>query len=510
MKKYSIVMAATLALALGAGCVKETSGEVPGVLLEVESIGGGTKVTVDGTQTYWTTSDRVNINGESKSIQRTRVGSEWKYYAADIPNVPAGGRHFAFYPGNYAPQADGGRTYAEPDHWWDEDIDAGRVFSFALNRQHIYTRIDRRQELYLLPLVAVAASNGGAQPPALLFRHLAAVVQVDIVNPMNVVLAIDSVVVEAATSALHGTCTFTLDPGTGEPTVAGPGSGGFYGARSVCLKRDRPGNWRVDPNSRCNVQLPVPPLPAGEALTVRVYGALATPIEQGGLYYYAGRHYNSFDNLRRHGDVDKFTFERTATLQQPLGRKGLLHATAEIHPDGHLVDEVGSITQFSRFSLSSTKKVLFPGVNDVFWDPHDPEAQLISQAEIYHLLHGRPQSARFLFTVADGELNLVIFPDGTTAESVIAAFNLTDGTYINNYAVSPPLELEIAETYPLGCANVPFLLTPGTDGHYINLSDGYLGLTGDTYGTLPEHTPEGAPLTYTYSDLKVFPLIGGN
>ena len=508
MKKYSILLAATLALALCAGCVKETAGEVPGVLLEVESIGGDAKVFVDGTQTYWNhTSDRVNINGQSCAVRRTQVGSEWKYYAADIPNVPAGGRHFAYYPASYCPQAVDGRTYAEPDHWWDEDIDAGRAFSFTLNRRNVYIKANNRQSLDKLPLVAVAASDGGGRPPALLFRHLAAVVQVDIVNPMSRTLYIDSVVVEAATSALHGTCTFTLDPATGEPTVAGPGPGGSYGARSVCLKYASPSDWRVHPNSRCSVQLPVPPLPAGEALTVRVYGVLAEPIENGtSTYYYAGRHFNTFVLYRAHGDVDKFTFERTATLQQPLGRKGLLHATAKIRPDGHLVDEAGSIAQFSLFSLSATKQVLFPGVNNFIQHLNSDVSESISRAEIDYLLHGRPQTARFLCSIVDGEFNLVIFPDGTTAESVVAALSLADATHLN--IPDEPTQLTISDTYSLGCANVPFpQIISGTNGHYVNLSDGYLNAGGYTYDTIPNH---GGEMTFTYSDLKVVPLIGGN
>lgn len=507
MKKYSIVMAATLALALGAGCVKEPAGEVPGVLLEVESIGGGAKVVVDGTQAYWKTSDRVNINGVSQFVQQTQVGTEWKYYAANIPNVPAGGRHFAYCPAVDCPQAVEGRTYADPGHWWDEDIEAGRVFSFNLQRRNLYSRVPRGQILNNLPLVAVAASDGGGRPPTLLFRHLAAVVQVDIVNPMNRKLQIDSVVVEAATSALHGTCTFTLDPATGEPTVAGPGPGGSYGARSVCLKYENPREWQVHPNSHCNVQLPVPPLPAGEALTVRVYGVLAEPIENGNYsYYYAGRHFNTFESIRIHGDVDKFTFERTATLQQPLGRKGLLHATAKIRPDGHLVDEAGSIAQFSLFSLSATKQVLFPGVNNLIQHLNSDVSESISRAEIDYLLHGRPQTARFLCSIVNGEFNLVIFPDGTTAESVVAALSLADATHLNIPA--EPTQLTISDTYSLGCANVPFpQIISVTNGHYVNLSDGYLNAGGYTYETIPN---PGGEMTFTYSDLKVFPLIGGN
>ncbi len=509
MKKYSIVMAATLALALGAGCVKEPAGEVPGVLLEVESSDGGAKVVVDGTQTYWNhTSDRVNINGQNCNIQRVQVGTEWKYYAADIPNVPAGGRHFAYCPAVDCPQAVEGRTYAEPDHWWDEDIEAGRAFSFTLQRRNLYSRVSGGQRLNNLPLVAVAASDGGGRPPALLFRHLAAVVQVDIVNPMSRTLQIDSVVVEAATSALHGTCTFTLDPATGEPTVAGPGPGGSYGARSVCLKYESPSNWRVYPDESCSVQLPVPPLPAGEALTVRVYGVLAEPIEiTHSTYYYAGRHFNTFVLSRPHGDVKKFTFERTATLQQPLGRKGLLHATAEIRPDRYLVDEAGSIVQFSLFSLSPTKQVLFPGGDPFSTAPPHPEHESISRAEIYHLLHDRPQSARFLPCIDPDsrEGYLVIFPDGTTAESVVTALSLSDATCLNDpYS---HIQLSMPVTQPLGCANVLFNLTPGTDDHYINLSDGYLHSTGNIYETISNYNNE---FTYTYSDLKVFPLIGGN
>lgn len=481
-----------------------------GLVLHIEgSAATGAKPAVDGINTAWINGDIVSINGSECTVSVS--GS-----TATLPNVtaPRSGEHyFAFSPASLCPQADPNVGYADPDFWWEHHLAEGSEFRFTYPREYTYEESSGRQKL-ASPMVAVA----GHDASSLTFRHLAAALQVEIVNPMNKSIYIDSVVVEAANACLNGDASFTIAPSTSEPstllpTVTSPSaSSPTYFERSVRISfsgQSAPSfspsplasGTRISENSSLNVQIPLPPLPAGTQLTVRVYGKTATPM---------GNNNNPIVGRQGNATPEKFTFQRQASLTTDLGRTALIRAGAPIRPDGDLLDEEGSISRLSVFSLADNKQVLFR--RNCTTGTYTP-----SMAEIDSLTTNSSRAeARFLrLESASGVSSyLIIFPDGTTMASVRSNFGIDDNSLpddkFNNYngATTPSiLSLETRARNSCNTHGYLFLKT-GTNStrNYYKLSDGYMTGSGST---VDEYRPGYGSFVQEYEvDFKAVSLIG--
>ncbi len=365
---------------------------------------------MDGVRTAWLDGDPVSINGQTCSVS---VSGN----AATVQNItaPGSGEHwFAFSPASLCPQPSSSED--PDDFWWEGRLAAGEAFDFEYPREYDYAVTTTGLQAAAFPMVAVAAGNA----TSLTFRHLAAAVEVHLSNPMNVAIEVDSVVVEAATACLNGAASFTLDDTTGIHTVAAPAEASpSYDRRSVRLTM--PDGWTLAAGGNCPLQLPVPPLPDGEQLTVRVHGRTAVALANydGGSTWM----YLVIRNQPSWGDIRDFTFSHSAALAAALERTHLVKARAEIRPDGHLLDSERSISRLSLFSLSDTKKVLFKKYQ------YDQTASapyiMPTRAEMEWLLWHRPQDARYTRVEYSNPMEAgntikyyIIFPDGYTAESV--------------------------------------------------------------------------------------------
>ncbi len=499
MKHHRLISLLAACLALCA-CQPDTD-HADGLVLHIEgSAAPGAKPAVDGINTTWLDGDLVSINGAERTVSVS--GS-----TATLPNVtaPRSGEHyFAFSPASLCPQADPNVSYANPDFWWEHHLAEGSAFRFSYPREYQYEVSSGRQNL-ASPMVAVAAHNASS----LTFRHLAAALQVEIENPMNESIYIDSVVVEAANACLNGDASFTIAPSTLVPSITSPSaSSPTYFERSVRISFPGQSGPGVFPgslasgalilgNSSLDVQIPLPPLPAGTQLTVRVYGKTANPMGSNSSPL-VGRQGNSSAN------IEKFTFQRQAPLTAALGRTSLFHARAAIRPDGHLLDEEGSISRLSVFSLADNKQVLFR--RDCTTGTYTP-----SMADIKYLttIASRAE-ARFLRLDFAMYRCLIIFPDGTTMASVRSNLGSVPDDKFNNYNGDPDppstLFFEIATRNLCNTLGYLFIKT-GTNStrNYYKLSDGFMTGSGNT---VDEYLSYGDIVQDYEVDFKAVSLIG--
>ena len=349
MKYLRIIALLAAGLAFGA-CQPDLPADLAdGLVLHIEGAAApGAKPAVSGINTSWLDGDAVSINGAERTVSVS--GSAARLAGVTAPR--SGEHHFAFSPAALCPQPDPNIAYADPDFWWEHHLADGSAFRFSYPREYQYDAHGGQQKL-ASPMVAVAAHDASS----LTFRHLAAALQVEIENPMNSDISVDSVVVESASACLNGSAAFSIDPSSFEPSITAPAAASpSYAQRSVCLSLRRPsvligGGTLISAGSSLAVQIPLPPLPSNTTLSVRVYGQTQAMLD---IYSRkVGRHGNST------GPIQKFTFQHQATLSVDLGRKALIHARAEIRPDGHLLDADGSISRLSVFSLAADKQVLF-------------------------------------------------------------------------------------------------------------------------------------------------------
>lgn len=358
-------------------------------------------------------------------------------------------------------------------------------------------------------MVAVAAHDASS----LTFRHLAAALQVEIENPMNESIYIDSVVVEAANACLNGDASFTIVPSTIAPSTLVPSitapsaASPSYFERSVRISfpgRSGPGVFPgslasgalILGNSSRDVQIPLPPLPDGTQLTVRVYGKTALPMGSNS-YPLVGRQGNSGAN------IEKFTFQRQAPLTADLGRTALFHARAAIRPDGHLLDEEGSISRLSVFSLADNKQVLFR--RDCTTGNYTP-----SMADIQYLTTKTSRAeARFLRLDFAMYRCLIIFPDGTTMASVRSNLGSVPDDKFNNYNGDPDPPSTLFHDFATRelCNTHGYLfIKTGTNStrNYYKLSNGFMTGSGNT---VDEYLSYGVVQDYEV-DFKAESLIG--
>lgn len=522
MKHHRLISLLAACLALCA-CQPDTD-HADGLVLHIEgSAATGAKPSVDGINTTWLNGDLVSINGAERTVSVS--GS-----TATLPDVTApnsGEHYFAFSPASLCPQADPNVSYADPGFWWEHHLVGGSAFRFSYPREYQYEVSSRRQNL-ASPMVAVAAHDASS----LTFRHLAAALQVEIENPMNVSIYIDSVVVEAASACLNGDASFTIAPSTSEPSTFEPSitapsaASPTFEQRSVCLSlvssSQTPG-YIIGPDGTLSsstgtsirsgrtlaVQIPLPPLPQGEQLTVRVFGKTANPM--GNYYPLVGRQGSGNVN------TGKFTFQHHAQLTADLGRTALIRARAAIRPDGHLLDEEGSISRLSVFSLADDKQVLF------YRDPTSNGNYQPSMAEVDSLITSTARAeARFLVLEYNNTIlrrrYLIIFPDGTTMAGArsglgIDSSQVPDDKFNNhNGPNSAPSHLYHESMIQNTCNTHGYLLllTGGNDYmNYYLLSDGCMTPSGITHTVDLIPTPyHGNLMTYNRLNFRAFGLIG--
>ena len=499
MKHHRLISLLAACLALCA-CQPDTD-LADGLVLHIEgSASTGAKPAVDGINTTWLDGDLVSINGAERTVSVS--GS-----TATLPNVtaPRSGEHyFAFSPASLCPQADPNVSYAAPDFWWEHHLAGGSEFRFSYPREYQYEVSSGRQSL-ASPMVAVAAHDASS----LTFRHLAAALQVEIENPMNSAISVDSVVVESASACLNGSAAFSIDPSSFEPSITAPAAASpSYAQRSVCLSLRTSalfgGGSLISAGSSLAVQIPLPPLPSNTTLSVRVYGQTQEMLD---IYSrMVGRHGNST------GPIQKFTFQHQATLSVDLGRKALIHARAEIRPDGHLLDTEGSISRLSVFSLAADKQVLF-------YRNSTSGSYTPSRSDISYLTTSTDRAeARFLVLDYSDRKYLIIFPDGTTTADARDKLGIYDSSELpdnkfNDYngPSSTPPSLSFDIMIQSRCNNSGYLLlitkpNPYQENFY-KLSNGFMYSSGRAGSVMPS-SPNPHLVTHAQVDFKAYPLIG--
>lgn len=417
--RHFISLLAATAMAFSA-CQPESPADLAGgLLLNIENTASaGAKPAVDGISTTWLDGDLITLNGTDCTVQVNG-------YAAKVQNAtkPHTSEHwFATSPAGLVASPEGAGEF-----WWEERLVANESFQFSYPREYTYAASFQRQ-MVAFPMVAVAAGNANS----LTFRHLAAAVQVQVETPMLMPIRLDSVVLEATSACLNGDASFTVDasfvPSISAPTSATPAS---YARRSVRI--DCSGSTSiVFSNQPLRIQLPVPPLPAGEELTVRVYGTTVMPLAN------IDEQWNrlAMRNSPSWGNVNEFVFSHSDTLASALERTHLISARAEVRPDGHLLDSERSISRLSLFSVSATKKVLFKRDQDA--TSVSAPYSMPSLGEMQYLMHSRP-GARFIRVKTSDRFTsstipyIIIFPDGHTVESVrgLEGMDVLDANYFN-------------------------------------------------------------------------------
>ena len=499
MKHHRLISLLAACLALCA-CQPDTD-LADGLVLHIEgSAAPGAKPAVDGINTTWLDGDLVSINGAERTVSVS--GSAARLAGVTAPR--SGEHYFAFSPASLCPQADPNVSYADPDFWWEHHLAEGSAFRFSYPREYQYDAHDGQQKL-ASPMVAVASHDASS----LTFRHLAAALQVEIENPMNSAISVDSVVVESASACLNGSAAFSIDPSSFEPSITAPAAASpSYAQRSVCLSLRTSalfgGGSLISAGSSLAVQIPLPPLPSNTTLSVRVYGQTQEMLD---IYSrMVGRHGNST------GPIQKFTFQHQATLSVDLGRKALIHARAEIRPDGHLLDTEGSISRLSVFSLAADKQVLF-------YRNSTSGSYTPSRSDISYLTTTTDRAeARFLVLDYSDRKYLIIFPDGTTTADARDKLGIYDSSELpdnkfNDYngpsSTPPSLSFDIMSQSR--CNNSGYLLlitkpNPYQENFY-KLSNGFMYSSGRAGSVMPS-SPNPHLVTHAQVDFKAYPLIG--
>lgn len=504
MKYLRIIALLAAALAFGA-CQPDLPADLAdGLVLHIEGAAApGAKPAVSGINTSWLDGDAVSINGAERTVSVS--GSAARLAGVTAPR--SGEHHFAFSPAALCPQPDPNIAYADPDFWWEHHLADGSAFRFSYPREYQYDAHDGYdahggQQKLASPMVAVAAHDASS----LTFRHLAAALQVEIENPMNYAISVDSVVVESASACLNGSAAFSIDPSSLEPSITAPAAASpSYAQRSVRLSlRGLSVGTPIRAGRSLAVQIPLPPLPSNTTLSVRVYGQ--TPVMLDINSRNVGRHGNSS------GPIDKFTFQHQATLSVDLGRKALIHARAEIRPDGHLLDAEGSISLLSVFSLAADKQVLFN--RNSTSGRYTP-----SRSDISYLTTSTDRAeARFLVLDYSDRKYLIIFPDGTTTADARAKLGIYDSSQLpdnkfNDYNGPSPAPSSLRTDIMIQgrCNDSGYLLLITKPGYnrenYYKLSDGFMSPSGHTSPEMPSN-PNPHIVTYDQVDFKASPLIG--
>ncbi len=480
MKYPRIIALLAAGLAFGA-CQPDLPADLAdGLVLHIEGAAApGAKPAVSGINTSWLGGDIVSINGAERTVSVS--GSAARLAGVTAPR--SGEHHFAFSPAALCPQPDPNIAYADTDFWWEHHLADGSAFRFSYPREYQYDAHGGQQKL-ASPMVAVAAHDASS----LTFRHLAAALQVEIENPMyNTPISVDSVVVESASACLNGSAAFSIDPSSFEPSITAPAAASpSYAQRSVRLSlRGLSVGTPIRAGRSLAVQIPLPPLPSNTTLSVRVYGQ--TPVMLDIHSTKVGRHGNSS------GPIDKFTFQHQATLSVDLGRKALIHARAEIRPDGHLLDTIeGSISLLSVFSLAADKQVLL--------NRNSTSGTYIpSRSDISYLTTSTDRAeARFLVLDYSDRKYLIIFPDGTTTADARAKLGIYDSSELpddkfNNYnGPSPaPSSLHFDIMIQGRCNDSGYLLLITKPRYnlenYYKLSDGFMSPSGRASPEMPSN-----------------------
>ncbi len=497
MKNLCIIALLAAGLAFGA-CQPDLPADLAdGLVLHIEGAAApGAKPAVSGINTSWLDGDAVSINGAERTVNVS--GSAARLAGVTAPR--SGEHHFAFSPAALCPQPDPNIAYADTDFWWEHHLADGSAFRFSYPREYQYDAHGGQQKL-ASPMVAVAAHDASS----LTFRHLAAALQVEIENPMNRTISVDSVVVESVSACLNGSAAFSIDPSSFEPSITAPAAASpSYAQRSVRLSLRGYVGTRISAGSSLAVQIPLPPLPSNTTLSVRVYGQTTTTLDNYRMNYRmkVGRHGNST------GPINKFTFQHQATLSVDLGRKALIHARAEIRPDGHLLDAEGSISRLSVFSLAADKQVLF-------YRNSTSGSYTPSRSDIRYLTDSTDRAeARFLVLDYSEHKYLIIFPDGTTtadARAKLGAYVPDDKFNNHNGPSTAPSLLNDDLFIQTKCDNSGYLLLITKPGpyqeNYYKLSDGgFMSPSGLTVPNMPEDLDQ--LVTRNQVNFKAYPLIG--
>lgn len=489
--RHFIYLLAATAMAFSA-CQPESPADLAGgLLLNIENTASaGAKPAVDGISTTWLDGDLITLNGTDCTV--TVSG-----YTAKLTNVtaPRADEHwFATSPAGLVASPEGAGEF-----WWEERLVANESFQFSYPREYTYTASFQKQ-MVAFPMVAVAAGSAGS----LTFRHLAAAVQVQVETPMLMPIRLDSVVLEATSACLNGDASFTVDasfvPSISAPTSATPAS---YARRSVRLNCSTP--TLVTPGMPLRLQLPVPPLPAGEELTVRVYGTTVSALAN----YDNTWNMLAIRNQPNRGDVNEFVFSHSDTLASALERTHLINARAEVRPDGHLLDSERSISRLSLFSVSATKKVLFKRDQDAT-SVSDPYS-MPSLGEMQYLMHSRP-GARFICVNVNSRMlfgstpYIIIFPDGYTIDEVrgLEGMDVLNASYFNSHAVQ---NITTDEVFDISCHDHGFVVLIMGSGSTLAGSNLKYKLEGG-YLTPGGGLTDFYPLPSSERSLLVRPIIG--
>ena len=234
MKKA--VCLCVLALVALTACQKEEGG----LLLFVEDIDNGSKMAVDGNVLYWTTGDQVRINGDIATVNITTSGNT----ATTTVNVAEANTYYGVYPASiYSSNTNASYTLFLP-----------ATYTYATT-----TRSGRTYQNLQGPMVGYTTNRD------MMFKHVTAAVNVQIVNYYGFTIAVDSIVVSSDSYKLNGSVTVDM---TNVNVTAQTSS--TEGEKNVKMLFNGDADLHVFAGDSTIVQVPVLPVGSGNHFTVKV------------------------------------------------------------------------------------------------------------------------------------------------------------------------------------------------------------------------------------------------
>ena len=215
-KTYLLAAALTLA-----ACVKEEPASLPGTGSEVvdgvklalqvenpsDSTGtapNGTKVTTDGTYTYWHY-DNVTVNGLKYTVNRTSSTTNQSQTSITVTRS-----HGEYYVGTVGNITQDNPSYS--NYYQSFNVTYPDTYEYAYANNNL-------QVLYNLPMIAVAAPSA----TTLSFKQLTSLVAVKCTNTTLVPMKMSSIVLQASNRQLSGSAKASLDV-NGTPTLTSTAS----------------------------------------------------------------------------------------------------------------------------------------------------------------------------------------------------------------------------------------------------------------------------------------------
>lgn len=231
-----------VAMLLLAGCRKDPVTSSDRLTLSAEGRGGNAKMAVEGALAYWVTGDEVFINGETLTVSVDRANSS--------ATVTSGSGFAAPYCGVYPASicsslnvANASCTLVLPSSYTYATVTYGTI-----SLQSLQT-----------PMVAYAASGTN-----LMFKHVTAAINVEIVNHYGFTIEVDSLVVESNKYQLCGIRQIALD-NTISVSPVEVADAALRRVKMTCT-----GTLRLLAGETAIVQIPVLPVDSDNKFTVKV------------------------------------------------------------------------------------------------------------------------------------------------------------------------------------------------------------------------------------------------